>query len=208
MTTPAAMTYDSLIKDIEEYAERHDKPFIDQIPRFIMLCENRIASEVRGLGLLKVVNSTMNSNVIPKPTRWRETASINFTASGKRKDIKLRTYEYCRKFAPDESKTGEPRFYADYGYEHWLIVPTPGTTYPFELSFYERPEPLSPMNQTNWTTQHAPQLLLYGSLLEAQSFLKQDARMDTFKGLYGNAAEAVTMEAKRRAFDRNYGVRE
>jgi len=35
------MTYDSLVSDVELYAERHDAEFIDQIPRFIMMAENR-----------------------------------------------------------------------------------------------------------------------------------------------------------------------
>lgn len=208
MSTPAAMTYDSLAKSIEEYAERHDEPFILEIPRFIMLCENRIASEVRGLGMLHVVEGTLNSAVMKKPLRWRETASINVTISGKRKDLRLRTYEYCRKFAPDSTKTGDPRFYADYGQEHWLVVPTPSSSVPVEISYYERPQPLSPSNQTNWTTQNAPQLLLYGALLEAQPFLKRDERIEIFKGFFGQAKNAVTMEAMRRLSDRGFSVAE
>lgn len=208
MTTPAVMTYDSLIKDVEEYAERHDEPFISQIPRFVMLAENRIASEVRGLGLLKIVQGKISGAVLNKPHRWRETASMNITSAGKRKILKQRSYEYCRTFAPDGSVTGVPRFYADYGYEHWLVVPTPATADMLEIMYYERPEPLSSENQTNWTTQYAPQLLLYAALLEAQPFLKLDGRIATFEKFYVAAVEAVGAEAVRRAFDRSAGIRE
>lgn len=209
MTTVAAsMTYTSLKADIEEYAERHDEPFITQIPRFIMLAENRIASEVRGLGMLKVVTGNMYGAVLQKPQRWRETASMNVTVDGERITVYERSYEYCRKFAPKATITGTPRFYADYGYEHWLIVPTPAVSYGFETMYYERPEPLSDINQTNWTTQYAPQLLLYAALLEAQPFLKLDDRIATFQGFYSGAAQGVTNEAKRRAFDRSAGIRE
>lgn len=208
MSTPAAMTYASLKADVEAYAERHDEPFVSQIPRFIMMCENRIASEVRGLGLLKIVESVYNGNVIKKPVRWRESCSMHVIVGAERKYLKQRSYEYCRKYAPDATKTGIPALYADYGYEHWLIVPTPADQYPFEIAYYERPMPLSDSNQTNWTTQFAPQLLLYGTLLEAQPFLKLDGRIETFKGFYGNAQEAVQAEAKRRAFDRSLGMRE
>jgi hypothetical protein len=208
MSAPATLTYASLKTDLENYAERHDIPFVTHIPRFIMLAENRIASETRGLGLLKVVTVTMRSPILAKPHRWRETASINANIDGKRKILRQRPYEYCRVFAPDEATAGIPRFYADYGYEHWLIVPTPKAEYETEIMYYERPEPLSDARQTNWTTQNAPQLLIYGALLEAQPFLKQDSRVELFKSLYAEAAAAVTAEAKRRAFDRSYGLRE
>ena len=45
----ATMTYDSLIQDISEYTERDDQEFLDQIPRFILLAENKIAAAVKTL---------------------------------------------------------------------------------------------------------------------------------------------------------------
>ena len=46
-----AMTYSSLVSDISTYAERTDAPFTAQVPSFISLAENRLAMEVRGLGI-------------------------------------------------------------------------------------------------------------------------------------------------------------
>jgi hypothetical protein len=70
--------------------------------------------------------------------------------------------------------------------------------YDFELAYYERPEPLSDTNQTNWLTQYAPQLLLYGSLLEAQPFLKRPERVAEFQALYDRALQGVSQESSRR----------
>ena len=61
-----ALTYDSLLTDIQVYAERTDQPFVNQIPRFVMLAENRLASEVRGLGTQKYVTGSFNSSAFPK----------------------------------------------------------------------------------------------------------------------------------------------
>ena len=55
-----SMTYNSLLADVAMYAERNDRPFIDQVPRFVMLAENRIASQTRGLGLLKIVTGALS----------------------------------------------------------------------------------------------------------------------------------------------------
>lgn len=193
-----AMTFDSLVSDVIVYAERSDAPFIQQVPRFIMMAENRLASEVRGLGLQKHVASTMNGSTLAKPSRWRETVSINITTSAGRVFLQPRTYDYARAFCPDPTVTGTPRYYADFEYEHFLIVPTPDQNYPFELAYYERPEPLSDSNQVNWITMYAPQLLLYAALLEAQPFLKRPERIAEFQGLYDRALQGIAQETSRR----------
>lgn len=193
-----ALTYTSLISDVQIYAERDDGPFVDQIPRFVMLAENRLASEVRGLGIQKYVTGNLNGNTLAKPSRWRETISFNVTVSSQRIFLQPRTYDYCRAFCPDPSFTGTPRYYADYAYEHFLVVPTPASTYAFELAYYERPEPLSATNETSWFTQYAPQLLLYATLLEAQPFLKRPERIAEFQALYDRALQGIAQESARR----------
>lgn len=194
----SSMTYTSLVADVIAYAERSDSPFSDQVPRFIMMCENRLASEVRGLGLQKYVTGTLSGNTLTKPVRWRETISLNVTVASQRVFLQERTYDYCRAFCPDPTTTGVPRYYADYEYEHFLLVPTPTTTYAFELAYYERPEPLSDTNQENWTTQYAPQLLLFGTLLEAQPFLKRPELLQQYQALYDRALQGIAQESTRR----------
>ena len=66
-----ALTYASLLTDVQTYCERTDNPFVAQISRFVMMAENRLASEVRGLGFQKYVTGTMSGNTIAKPERWR-----------------------------------------------------------------------------------------------------------------------------------------
>lgn len=194
-----ALTYTSLISDVQIYVDRTDDPFVSQIPRFVMLAENRLASEVRGLGSQTYVTGTFSGGTLAKPARWRETISFNFTnAAGERVFLQPRTYDYCRAFWPDASATDTPRYYADYAYEHFLIVPTPSSAFAFELAYYERPEPLSATNETNWFTQYAPQLLLYATLLEAQPFLKRPERIQEFQALYDRALQGVAQESSRR----------
>jgi hypothetical protein len=200
----SSMTYTSLLEDISTYAERDDSPFLAQRARFVMLAENRIASEVRGLGSMAFVQSALStgSPVIEKPSRWRENISFTITlADGSKKVLMPRSYQYLRAFWPDQSVTDEPRFYSDYDYEHFFIAATPDSSYTFEIAYYERPEPLSDLNQTNWFTQYAPQLLLYASLLEAQPFLKLDGRTQQFQALYDRAVQAIGNESMRRMSD-------
>jgi hypothetical protein len=205
MTLPSAMTYDSLITDIASYIERTDQSTLNQIPRFIMLAENRIASEVRGLGMMKVVTGTMvlNNPTIAKPERWRENISFRVIVGTSKKTIFQRSYEYVTYYSPDPTILDVPRFYADYGYEHFYIAPTPLLNYTFELMYYERPQPLSSINETSWTTQYAPQLILYAALLEAIPYLKTDDRIPVYQGFYAQAVASIAAESKRRMFDKS-----
>ena len=207
---PAAMTYDSLVNDLENYPERDDSPYIDQIPRFIMMAENRLAKEVRGLGVMQFVQSTLSTSnpILAKPERWRETVSFTITLPTMRMALQPRSIQYCRSFWPDSSEVGVPRYYADYDYEHFYLAGTPDDDYAFELTYYERPEPLSDTNQTNWYTQYAPDVLLYACLIEAQPFLKLDSRTAQFKGLYDNAIAMLGNESMRRMSDNTQTRRE
>lgn len=192
-----AMTYTSLLEDLSKYTERDDEPFLAQRARFVMMAENRIASEIRGLGYQRYATGTMNGDTLPKPARWRETISLNITTPTGRKFLFPRDYDYCRDFWPDPAQTDVPRYYADYGFEHFLFVPTPNSAYAFELAYHERPTPLDDANQTNWTTQYAPQLILYASLLEAQPFLKRPEFLQMWQPMYERASQAVAAEAQR-----------
>lgn len=198
---PAAMTYTSLIADVSSYCERDDEPFMSQVPRFIMLAENRIAMEAKPLGVLRTVSGTLNSNVQKKPARWRKTKSFSLLVGAQRTYLYERAYEYCRIYSAQQSATGTPLHYADYDYENFFIVPTPDMAYQFELQYYERPEPLSEVNQTNWTTQYAPQLLFYATMIEAMPFLKTSERIKEFQDLYDRTLTMLVREDASRQND-------
>lgn len=207
------MTFTSLIADVQSYLERGaslsvDPMVYDQIPRLIALAETRIAVELKLLGFKRVVTGTLSSGVAvyDKPDRWRETISINIGTGAtfeSRKSLFTRSYEYLLACWPDRTATDEPEFYADYDFDHWLISPTPDQDYPWEVSYYEKLQPLDATNETNWLTDVVPQLLLYATLLEAAPFLKNDARIQTWQTLYDRALAAVSGEDISKVSDRN-----
>lgn len=198
------MTYDSLVLDIEKYLERTDQATIEKIPTFIMLAEQVLATELKFLGNLTVVTSVMTQDnpVVDKPARWRKTVSMNVTVDGKRYPIFLRKYEYLREYWPDPVQTDVPKYYCDYDYTHWLIAPTPAANYNFEVLYYERLQPLDSSNQTNWFTIYAPQALLYGSLLQAMPYLKNDERTPLWQAQYDKIVEQLKNEDTLRIGDR------
>lgn len=208
MPTAAVMTYDSLVDDISTYLERTDQATLDKIPTFIMLAEQVIAAEIKFLGNLTVVQSTMVATqaVIDKPARWHKTVSMNVVVAGERQPLLLRKYEYLREYWPDATATDVPKFYCDYDYTHWLVAPTPAQPYDFEVLYYERIQPLDSSNQTNWFTIYAPQALLYGTLLQAMPFLKNDERIPMWQGQYDRIMQVLKNEDLTRIADRQATV--
>lgn len=209
MASAAELTYTSLSEQLISYTERsNDSAFLAQIPYFIMMAENRIATDMKQQGFQSVVDGAFTAGgagaQFPKPAYWRETISFNY------KDpvlgwqpMRIRSLEYLKNFWPLQSNTAAPRFYADYNFTNFLITPSPDQDYEFELVYYARLDPLSSDNQTNWLTVNAPQCLLYATLLEAYIWAKNSVKAQEFKGLYDESKAGLAQETAERLGDRN-----
>jgi len=207
------MTFTTLQQDVRRYLERgttyaSDPVVFEQIPRLINLAERRIARELKIQGFINIVSGTLQAGVAvyDKPDRWRDTVSINIGTGANnntRKVLFSRAYEYMLSYWPDRTATAQPIFYSDYDYSHWLISPTPDAAYPFEVLYYELPPLLDDVVQTNWLSEYAPQLLLYGTLLEATPFLKNDERIPVWQNMYDRAAAMLNGEDLAKILDRS-----
>jgi hypothetical protein len=207
------LTFTTLQEDVRRYLERgstfaSDPVVYEQIPRLINLAERRIARELKIQGFINVVTGTLQTgvSVYAKPDRWRDTVSINIgtgSQNNTRKMLFTRAYEYLLSYWPDRTATSRPLFYGDYDYTHWLYAPTPDADYPFEVLYYELPPLLDDVVQTNWLTEYAPQLLLYGTLLEATPFLKNDERIPVWQSMYDRAAAMLNGEDLAKILDRS-----
>jgi hypothetical protein len=152
---------------------------------------------------------TQGVAVYTKPDRWRQTVSMNYGSGGnfnRRTALFPRSYEYCRGFWPDDSATDPtkpPTFYADYDLTHWLIVPTPAANFPLEALCYMQPPLLDPSNQTNFFTQYTPNCLLYGALLEASPFIKNDPRIATWQDWWDKELTSLAQQDLQKVLDRS-----
>lgn len=209
-----------------------DPTVYNQLPSLINQAERSIARKLKITGMIIPVTSLLaaGSPVYAKPSGWRRTTSMNYgsapalspgtvdsssTIDGHstidtftpppqnyRKALFSRSYEYCRYYWPDQTKTGPPEFYCDYDYKHWLIVPTPDIAYPWEVNYYGLPNLLDITNQTNFWTDFAPETLIYRSLLECTPFLKNDERIPVWKEMYDEAVTNLNTEDLTRVVDR------
>ena len=199
------MTYDNLIADVISYMERDDAGFIAQIPSLIGLAESAIAAELKTYLQLTVVETTIEENqvVLNKPARWRKTISMKTNG----KPILLRSQDYIAQYQ-SESSSSVPLYYADYDYNNWAFAPAPDAAYPLEITYYSEIQPLDSTNQVNLFTRECPQAMLFGTLLQAQGYLKAMDKLPIWKSYYTDSLAALKKEDSARRIDRNITVQE
>lgn len=200
------LTFTSLKENVRRYIERGftaetDPLVYEQIPILINLAERRIANELKLQGFIRAVTTPLQPgvSVYPKPDRWRDT--ISMTVAGK--PIYSRAYEYLRSYWPDPTERADVEFYADYDYQRWLLVPTPVRVAQLEVLFYEIPQLLDEANEENFLTAYCPNMLLYGTLLEATPFLKNDERIPVWQSMYDRAAGVANGQDLQKIMDRS-----
>ena len=205
MTNAYQMTYDNLVADVISYMERDDVGFVAQIPSLIGLAESAIAAELKTLLQLTVVetNLAQNQTVLNKPARWRKTISMKTNG----KPMLMRSQDYIAQYL-SESDPGVPLYYSEYDYNNWNFAPQPDTDYPVEIIYYSEIQPLDSANQQNLFTRECPQAMLFGTLLQAQGYLKALDKLPVWKQYYTDAIGALKKEDQSRRIDRNTTIQE
>jgi hypothetical protein len=205
MTNAYVQTYDNLVADVISYMERNDAGFIAQIPSLIGLAESAIAAELKTYLQLTVVETTLRANqeVLAKPARWRKTISMKTNG----KPMLMRSQDYISMYQ-SESDAGVPLYYAEYDYNNWAFAPKPDQDYPVEIIYYSEIQPLDSQNQQNLFTREAPQAMLFGTLLQAQGYLKALDKLPVWKQYYTDCIAALKKEDDSRRIDRNTTIQE
>ena len=204
-TTAYTMCYNSLVQQVQDYMERDDPGFVEQIPKLIALAESAIAAELKTLLQLVVVETALaqNQDVLNKPTRWRKTISMKINGQ----PLKIRSQDYVAQYQY-ESDPAQPLYYAEYDYSNWAFAPKPDQEYPLEIIYYTLVNPLSSENQQNLFTAECPQAMLFGTLLQAQGYLKAMDKLPIWKSYYTDSLAALKKEDNSRRIDRNTTVQE
>jgi hypothetical protein len=199
------MTYNSLVANVIDYMERDDADFVAAIPGMIALAESSIAAELRSYIQLIVVETHLAQNqvTLTKPARWRKTVSMKVNGQ----PMLLRSQDYLAQYQA-ESDAGMPKYYAEYDFSNWAFAPKPDASYPVEIIYYAEIQPLDENNQQNLWTSVAPQAMLFGTLLQAQGYLKALDKLPVWKAYYTDAIAALKKEDDLRRVDRNTSVQE
>jgi hypothetical protein len=146
-----------------------------QIATFVTQAEQRIYNTVELLVLRKVTTlTTVNgTSTVSAPADWLATYSMAALdpATGQYSFMANKDVEYIREAFPAPATTGVPRYYALQDNDTFLLGPTPNAVYTLSLNYMAYPTSITTANNT-WLGDNFDSVLLYGSLLEAYTFMK------------------------------------
>jgi len=188
----AISTYAELQTAIADFLNRDDLTSV--IPNFITLAEANIARGLRHWRQEKRVTTTLDETFETLPADFIELESIYINDQRQLELISLG--EMSRRRLATNSEAGEPRFYC-INSNQIEFYPTPDQDYELTMVYIARVDPLSDVDTTNWLLNYHPDVYLYASLLQSAPYLRDDARLTVWGGLYSSAVQALNMESKR-----------
>lgn len=147
----------------------------EQIDTFIQQAEQRVYNAVQLLDLRKNVtgNCTAGNKYLTVPTDWLANFSLAVIdpVTGEYEFLLNKDVNFIREAFPYPSTTGKPTHYAMFDQNSYILGPTPDASYSMELHYFYYPESIVTAG-TSWLGDNFDSVLLYGSLLEAYTFMK------------------------------------
>ena len=173
-----SFTYGTLKTAIENYVDTSETTFVATLPTFIKQAEERILKNVWLDNFKKNVTGTATSGTtyLAMPTDFLAPFSLATISSNTYNYLLLKQVSFMKSYKPVSTDTGSPKYYAEFDSDSFILAPTPNADFTFELHYFYRPASLTAGGDsgTTWLSQNAVNCMLYGSLVEAGTFLKMD----------------------------------
>ena len=195
------MNYTELTNAIKEYTDNTETTFVNNIPNFVRQTEERIYRSILIPELRKNVTTslTTSNRFLAKPTDFLAVFSIAVVDGSSNYSFLLpKDVNFIREAYPATATSGLPVYYSLFDGDNFLIAPTPDSTYTVQLHYYYDP-PSIVTSSTSWLGDNAESTLLYGSLVEAATFMKGEADIISFyKTRYDEAMSGLQQLADGR----------
>jgi hypothetical protein len=200
------MNYAALSAAIQAYTENTEADFVANIPVFVQQAEQRIYNTVQFPSIRKnmtgVVSTT--STYLSAPDDYLATYSLAvIDASGNYEYLLNKDVNFIRQAYPQATDTGLPKYYALFGPTvssgaittelTFILGPKPDANYTVELHYYYYPQSIVTAS-TTWLGDNFDSVLLYGSLVEAYTYMKGEQDM---MALYNGKYQEALALAKR-----------
>lgn len=169
-------TYTTLKSAIQDYTQNTESTFVADLGTIIQQAEDRIVKSVELPNFRKNVTGSLTSGnqYLTAPDDYLYPFSLAVLDSDSDYSYLLNTdVSFIREAYPSASTTGVPKHYAQFDDNSFIVGPTPNANLNVELHYYYVPESITTASSgTTWLGTNAPELLLYGSLVEAYTFMK------------------------------------
>jgi len=180
------VNYSSLSAAVQAYTENTQPSFVAEIPVFVQQAEQRIYNSVQFPSLRKNVTgvTTINNKYLQCPADYLASYSLAaVNTDGSYEYLLNKDVNFIRQAYPTPTSIGFPKYYALFGPRSdnadeltFILGPTPNASYSVELHYFFYPPSIVPAG-TSWLGDNFDTVLLYGSLIEAYTFMKGEADM-------------------------------
>ena len=177
--------YASLQTAVTEYLARdQDAILIARIPSFIQLAEAKFnrqlfvrQMEQRSTAVVNLASS--EPEFISLPSDFQSMRRVRLSSVTGKPPLEFRSgtqMDEYRFAAADVA--AQPRYFTVFG-DELELAPTPDAAYTVEM-IYRQNVPALASNASNWLLAMAPDLYLYGALMETAPYIKEDGRIQTW----------------------------
>ena len=187
-------TFSGLKTTIADYLNRDDLTSI--IPSFISIAEAKFNRKLRVRQMVKRATATLDTAFFAFPSDFLQAKEFQLNTNP------ITYLEFITEKQGDLLRqdsfiaSGQPKYYTIVGTQLEVIA-TPDSSYTGELTYYGKIPALSDSNTSNWLLAYAPDLYLYGALVEATPYLKDDERLGTWSTLYTNSLGDIEIADQR-----------
>lgn len=189
----AISNYAELKSAVADWLNRAD--LTSAIPNFVALAEAKFNRDLRTRQQVKRAYATLTGQYIQLPTDWAEGINLQLNVNP------VRVLDFV---TTDQADRIKARHYGDTDADAYTIVgsqleviPVVGDNTEIEMAYYAKIPALSDSNTTNWLLTEWPDLYLYGTLVHAAPYLREDDRIATWKGLADQLTEEIRLSDER-----------
>ena len=186
------MNYTELTADILDYTQNYDTAFIAAIPTFVTQAEERIYNSVQIPALRRnVTGVTFGGNkYLSCPSDFLASFSLAvIDTDGNYEYLLNKDVNFMRAAYPNPNDQGLPKYYSLFGPTvvgetvtpelSFILAPTPDDAYDVELHYYYYPQSIVTAGNS-WLGDNYSPVLLYGSLVEAYTYMKGEQDIMAF----------------------------
>jgi len=187
----ALSTYAELQTAVADFLNREDLTAV--IPTFITLAEARIARDLDHWKQEVRLSQVFDERYEAVPSDMVEVLSVHHDDGGR--IVVMATAEMQERRGQTSNQAGKP-CYVRLTASQFELFPTPDQEYNVSVLYRARIPALTDVATTNWLLTDAPDVLLYGALVQTAPYLQEDARIQTWAALYQSAVDALNRESK------------
>jgi hypothetical protein len=198
-----SFTLSELQTAIQDFTENTETSFVANLPIFIRGAEDRIFTLV-DLELFRknaASQLTVGDPYLNVPVDYLAPFSLQITTANYEDFLDFKDVNFVQRYSQDYGSTATPKYYSVFDVDNFILGPSPNLTYDVELHYYYRPASLTAGagSATSWLSKNAPNALLYGSLVEAYTYMKgEQDMMQLYEQRFGQEVQRLKDLAEAR----------